>query len=108
MTKIALTKGKTKSADQVDETKYYGFVTSLSEKGFITREHYKNGKFKVLASELLTNGNNFSQFDDDSLKECVKKIIKSHKDTLFEFDTAQELFAWLAKEWVLGIAAKKF
>lgn len=99
MTKIVLTKGKTKSADQVDETKYYGFVTSLSEKGFITREHYKNGKFKALASGLLTNGNNFSQFDNDSLTECIKNIIKSpFKKTVFEFDTAQELFAWLAKK----------
>lgn len=99
MTRIVLTKAKTKPLDEADETKYYGFVGSYGQKGFITQEHYNCGEFKVLSCEGLTNGNGFSHLNDNSLAGCIKKIIESStKMTVFEFDTAPELFAWLAKE----------
>lgn len=99
MTKIVLTKAKTKTLDEADATKYYGFVGSSGQKGFITRQHYNCGEFKVLTCEGLTNGNGFSHFNDNSLARCIKNIFESpFKKTVFEFDSAQELFAWLAKE----------
>lgn len=99
MTKIVLTKAKTKPLNEANLTKYYGFVDSDGQKGFITRENYDCGKFKVLGRKSLTNGNGYSHFNDDSLAGCIKKIIEPpSKMTVFEFDTPQELFAWLAKE----------
>lgn len=75
--------------------KYYGMINLLNRKGFITRDEFENGCFKFTSCDFLTNGNYYSK--DISLNSLILSFIKSNCK-VYEFDTYQELFLWLAKE----------
>lgn len=86
-----------KKVEFVDDDKYYGFQTlSGDEKGFITRERYEDGKYKILAANKLTKGNAYSHCSSEDLSGCIRKFIQSGNSKVFEFDTATKLFEWLA------------
>lgn len=83
-----------------DLEKFYGVVCK-GERGFITRQNYEEGRFKAIVSlDGVTNGNEFTPTLDNpqtSLDGAIKFLIE--KDySVYEFNTARELYAWLAAE----------
>lgn len=88
----------TVQVSEVDISKYYG-VRCEAWSGFICRQNYRNGKYRVRVSRLLTEGNR-SFIDTDSLADLVNGIITNYTATfeVFEFDTPQELYRWLSEQ----------
>jgi hypothetical protein len=87
----------------VDDYKYYGTVKKASpkEKGFIVRTLYgaSNGRstYKLMSINYFTKGNSFELFDGYSLPGLIKELLKNNSFDIYEFDTPQELFRWLAE-----------
>jgi len=88
------------SLNQVDEFKYYGITPSLkgTQKGFVAKNDFWNGKFKAFAAEEITKGNCWHIVSEDAtnLKEVVGELLDSGF-YVYEFDTPQELFKWLSE-----------
>lgn len=80
---------------EVDSDMFYGFVRD-NDKGFISREKFAEGNFIPFSIRELTNGNSWSGYRSDSLKEVTLNLIDKGF-TVYQFVTAQELFTWLAK-----------
>jgi hypothetical protein len=82
---------------------YYGvkvnsIVSSPNNKGFITRRQYGSGLYTVMAAGGLTYGNGWELWDSMSLQGLILTILSSNTREVFQFDTFQELFAWLAEK----------
>lgn len=85
---------------EITDKKYYGILNSIGYKGFILKESFDSSEFKILCINEITRGNSFGiqgKFSFVSLKETIKQAILSNC-SVYEFETPQELFAWLAKE----------
>ena len=78
------------------EGKCYGFEVNKS-KGFITADGFHGESIAMKGDWRLTHGDNWSRCRARKLIDCLTAILEM-TDYLYEFDTAQELFAWLAKE----------
>jgi hypothetical protein len=90
------------SVHTVSPEKYYGVdygvVTYLKSKGFISRENYRSGEYLILCPEEITKGNGFdSHRNFADLSKLIEKINES-KFEVYEFDTWEELFAWLMEK----------
>lgn len=83
----------------VSVDKYYGILTKDSlVVGFITRERFQRGRFIVRCmSKMLTDGNGWFFYRSNDLLTTVKKIVNDGFH-IFEFDTAKELFIWMASK----------
>jgi len=80
---------------EVSLSNYYG-VKAINCKGFITRERFNSGCYRILCTQLLTCGNGFlCSKETTSLTEFIKYNLSSYE--VFEFDTPQELFKWLSE-----------
>lgn len=86
-------------ASEVSTDKYYGVKGSFSPKGFISRENFHSGNFIPRCSKCLTAGNNWPDFYSNCLTTVIIRMLESKNEQyeIFEFDTAKELFAWLAE-----------
>ncbi len=86
-------------AQVVSNDKYYGIIQPFftTKKGFICREKYDSGKYNTICSNVLTNHNYWDGYENDSLAGLINNL-RSGDFTVYEFDTPQELFAWLAEK----------
>lgn len=79
--------------------KYYGVMIN-QEKGFITRAEDindpQNDMYIVLSCQQLTTGCCWPSYTQYDLVDLIEKLIND-KRLVYEFDTPNELFAWLAK-----------
>lgn len=78
--------------------RYYG-VQQDTFKGFIARPGFLVGEYHPFCIDAITKGNGWTGFDSSDLGETIRKIL-SHirqKYTVYEFNTAAELFQWLGK-----------
>lgn len=81
---------------KISLSRFYGAEIPFF-KGFIHRKddsHFSN--FKLYLVNNITTGNGIVSGEDPILSQCIKKVIDSGYK-VFEFDTYQELFVWLAK-----------
>lgn len=79
--------------------KYYG-VESAGIRGFITKkEYYRDGGFTIRAGRNITVGNCWEGRGEefDSLKDAISYWLNL-KRKIYQFDTNNELFAWLAEK----------
>lgn len=76
---------------------YYGILLSVPnffEKGFIQRDHSSG---RCIPTSIRFNiGRVWSNYIGDNLHDCLNKLMQSDKLQVFQFETAQELFEWLA------------
>jgi|LakMenEpi03Aug12_release.lakeMendotaPanAssembly.Ray.scaffolds.fasta_scaffold358080_2 hypothetical protein len=79
----------------VSRNKYYGVITPQNNKGFITRLNYNSGPYISLCCNDITCGNYFYNVNSESLSIHINNII-CNGNTVYEFDTNEELFKWLA------------
>jgi hypothetical protein len=82
--------------DDINEDLYFG-VEVNNEKGFITRENYDSGRYKVMALSALTNGNTFYFTNNETLKSLIKYILTINATKVMVFNSSKELFVWLNK-----------
>ena len=76
---------------------YYGIAMKDGCKTFIIRQGYLNGEFRTpYIKDEMTAGNGHCAFESDTLENCIRSAI-DHGDSVIEFETHKELFAWLAK-----------
>ena len=82
---------------KVNSDKYYGCIQRnlISLKGFVVREAFDRGDFYLYANDKLTRGNTFCSIRYPTLKQTIEKALRTMD--VYEFDTPQELFQWLAK-----------
>ena len=89
------------TVNEADKNKYYGVIVrpdlSSDKKGFITRERFDTGNFKLMGMDKLTNGNGWESFARPTLTDMLFDIL-SASYWVYEFDTWQELFKWLMSE----------
>lgn len=84
--------------DQVSEGKYYG--VNINYKSFIQQEGYCSGNFILKSSNKLTIGNYYdgqTYTGHKTINSLISSIL-SRGYEVYEFDTPEELFAWLAKK----------
>ena len=97
MKKVVLEKEETVELTNVDPRKYYGVLRSCGSKGFITRRNYREGLYSAYCCEGVTRANSWNLQDSDTLDSVIKKLIDILYFKVYEFDTAKELFTWLAE-----------
>lgn len=96
--KQVVTQSNTVNIQNIDPEKYYGTFCDECGKGFVTRQDYEEGDYTILSVREVTKGNGFNQYNDILLFACLRNFLKAKKSRkVFEFDTAQELFKWLAE-----------
>lgn len=97
MRKVIIGNSNEVSVEEVRENKFYGFLQGCS-KGFVTRRDYMKGNFLVFGKGQVTLGNQWSglSMEDENLSKMMRKMF-SH-GSFYEFDTAAQLFTWLAQE----------
>lgn len=82
------------------EDKFYGFKNGFcNTKGFVIQDQFENGVFRFVSTERLTNGNRFLT-KAATLCELITTALSAYTEKpneVFVFDTAQELFTWLAE-----------
>lgn len=81
----------------VNGRKYYGVNPTYNQKGFIIQEKYREGLFSAVSGDGLTRRNGWDLIkSSSSLPQYIENLIKADFK-VFEFDSPQELFAWLAE-----------
>lgn len=82
-------------AEDVSDVHYYGAELD-GQRGFILRTTWGGaGPYHVLASRGLTMHNHFDAMAGVTLRECVENLL-ADGNQVYEFDTPEELFKWLA------------
>ena len=86
---------------EIDLKKYYGFQMNSHSRGMLTREHYEEGKYCLLATSEFTKGNGWGRsstgvYSDSNVKNLMEKCL-SDGINIFEFDTFVELAKWAVK-----------
>lgn len=81
--------------------KCYGVLHISGDKGFIHRDDFLEGKFRIRCSHSITGGNQWKdkRWNSASLYSVIKNILNDPNEnfTVFEFDSAKELFKWLSE-----------
>lgn len=67
--------------------------------GFITREDYSVGNFRILCFDSLTNSNGVTKYEKLKISELSSFIERLLTDGLkvYEFDTMRELCRWVSE-----------
>ena len=86
---------KTTSVSNAAENKYYG-AQKDDCKGLVVRKNYNHDDFTILATDEITNGNGWGDYDCHHLTDFLDNLIEDDF-TVYEFSTFKELFAWLAE-----------
>jgi hypothetical protein len=76
-------------------SKFYGVKALDGQTGFVKQASYCNGKFEAVCSNGLTRHNSWSLLADKTLAKTVEKLL-AQKFEVYEFDTPQEMYSWLA------------
>lgn len=84
------------SPNEVDDNLYYG-ILNYKNKGFIIRERFRSGSYKVISEDKFTLGNYYNSFDNGNLQKIIEELIAANFK-VFEFKTNKELFKWLSEE----------
>ena len=84
---------------EVSVDKFYGVKIgkgkgSVYNTGFITRDKFEEGMYRVKAISAITDGNGWAFYDSYSLQEIVEKLLGSN-NTVFEFDSEAEFIEFL-------------
>ncbi len=81
------------------KSKYYGIQSRLNGKGFILRADYGDDQLYTNRSiQGLTYGNSWPTIPASSnIQQYIKNLIEG-SFKVFEFETPQELFLWLAEK----------
>jgi hypothetical protein len=89
---------QTVSPEEVNLNKYYAVLSKNGQTGLIHRQKL-DGYYWFFSSSSLTVGNGWSTFDSQSLRSTVLRLLddKNSSFKVFEFDTAVEMYAWLAE-----------
>lgn len=82
------------TTDEVHPSLYYGVIRE-GEKAFVTRTGYLDGEYVLRCKSSVTRGNGYPCFTSSSLRNLIEKVVSSG-DPVFQFNTAEELFTWLA------------
>lgn len=91
-------------AKDADAGKFYAFRQicngAVADTGFIVREDYKKGDYIPRATNALTSGNSWNQYQRPTLGETIAAIINapmcgSIRFEVYEFDTFKEMASWL-------------
>jgi hypothetical protein len=90
------TKSPTIPVQHCSLTDYYG-VAQLGTKGFIIRDFYGSGQFRVRVLTELTRGNCLANLDENSLADCLETCCR-RGCCVYIFSTAKELMTWLISE----------
>lgn len=77
------------------ESLYFGVVIS-GEKGLISRREFLSGPYLLLCSKSITKGNNWDFVKETDLKDLLKKIVEGG-DSVYVFNTPNDLFKWLSE-----------
>lgn len=85
------------TVDNVADNKFYGVLAKGDVKCFISRKDFNDGDFIVRSSRKLTQGNSYDSFNNNCLRTMITKLVEHENFEVFEFDTAKELFKWLAE-----------
>lgn len=86
---------KTASVSECCESLYYG-VNMGPEKGFIRSTYWGSSTFKLYSLDAFTRSNSWSDHVGG-----LQKVIEGYLNDdyqIYEFQTPQELMAWLAEE----------
>lgn len=99
MKKVVMAKNEPEiDVKETSDAKYYGIRTKCEcfarNTGFITRQCYDSGTFKVLCLDHLTNGNDWSHYLANTLQLLIELLLKKGIE-VFEFDTPEELTKFL-------------
>jgi hypothetical protein len=81
--------------DEVDSDKYYGVIWQGNERCSIQSTGYKTGIFVAKCNRGLTYQNHFG-CPTELVQFIEYQCIKDNRP-VYQFDTAKELFAWLAE-----------
>jgi len=57
--------------------------------------NYNNGNFKVFSSMRITTGTGWESMQESTLSDTIENLLDS-EFKVFEFETPEELFSWLA------------
>lgn len=85
----------------VTADRYYGVqttttTTTTNSKGFVARKDFGCGEYRIHAINSLTEGNEWKSFSKPILSDTITAVLKSEAFEVYEFETPQELMAWLA------------
>lgn len=75
---------------------YYGIAKrSDIPDGFILQPLYREGRYQAMALDGFTYGNQWSNYADITLAGVITRCLKGEL-RVHQFDSPEELFAWLA------------
>jgi hypothetical protein len=76
---------------------YYAIASNktTTSVGFITQTVFEKGDFIVISNGGCTYGNGWDQLTSKTLVGCIETALQRNF-VVFEFETYQELFTWLA------------
>lgn len=86
------------------EDKYYGFEWKNGDKGFISRDSYSGGLYRMRAIVSLTRGNNWNSFTGSNIRSIVKTALEhceknpNNEVRFYCFDTFEELARFLVDD----------
>jgi hypothetical protein len=86
--------------EKLSPYKYYGAKTKEGSRAFVTCETYMS-RYSLRALVQLTLGNGYSYGKGSRINPTLNEFIGKLLDdglTVYVFDTAKELFAWLIED----------
>lgn len=97
MKRVINSKVKRESVNSSDlnSRKYYG-VDINGFRGFISRERFEEGDYRLLCPDSLTEGNGWVMMERDTLEKTVDAVIADGQ-SVYQFDTFNELMEWVCK-----------
>jgi hypothetical protein len=96
--KKVIMENETVTVQEVSLDKFYGYSNGSGSKGFCLRSGYDKGAFRFVSLESFTRGNGYTEIEGQTLSQTIESLIKSNNLDFFEFNTAKELFSWLAED----------
>lgn len=84
---------KTTNIVNVNDSKYYGVQTIAAVRGFTTMTNFRQHPYMIKSINCITQGNGWEMRNislQNLLEECILRGW-----TVYEFDSAKELFTWL-------------
>jgi len=86
---------------EANKHKYYAFSVNPHKpdnKGFVASMGFGDGPYKAYAVKNCTYGNYFIDHEGEKeLSTALNRMAENSNFKVYEFDTPQEMFAWLAE-----------
>lgn len=84
---------RTTPLSRTHESLFYGVITSLGRKGFITKEK-GNGRFVIKSFQEINENSYLLSHESDDLKGLIIKICENPENQVFEFASYNEFLTW--------------